>query len=253
MIIDYLTNQLSSLPSSSSSSSSTSSHTQPQSTLLVEINGKTGSFSTQLATLFPSLDCIVQDPSLALVQKGQSSLAVSLTPRISFEQRDLFAPRTLEELESYSGSSGSGYSSQEAKGRVVIFLLRGVLWNLPDEEVVGLLKSFIPVMGSADEVGGPDTAHSVGGLGKNQVRQKSYIKLLISDLVSPTYGTFAPYIERERPFRRRDVTLMTMHNVKQRTAAEWDTLIGEGVGFGEGEGCAVSVFPPLNCCFFTCW
>lgn len=197
MIIDYLTNLL---------ASSSTAQTQPP--LLIEINGKTGSFSTHIAAFFPSLTCLVQDPSLALIQKGQSSLPVSLAPRISFEQRDLFAPRTLKELDSYD-DSGEG---------AVIILLRSVLWNLPDAEVVELLKSFVPM------------------LDRKQGSQKRDVKLLVSDLVSPTYGTFAPDTERERPFRRRDVTLMTMHNVKQRTAGEWGALIGEGV-----EGCEVCI------------
>ena len=52
--------------------------------------------------------------------------------------------------------------------------------------------------------------------------------LLINDLVSPAFGTFEPHIERA--FRRRDVTLMTMHNVKQRTAKEWGDLIQSACG-----------------------
>ena len=227
MIIDYLTNLLS---SSFSYSSSTSSNTQPRSTLLIEINGKTGSFSTQLATIFPSLTCLVQDPSPAFIQKGQSSVPVSLTPRISFEQRDLFAPRTLEELDSYNGSGESGNENE----RAVVILLRSVLWNLPDAEVVELLKSFMPVMGVADGVAGMEAANGVDRSKAAKGVSRREVKLLISDLVSPTYGTFAPDIERERPFRRRDVTLMTMHNVKQRTASEWGALIREGV-----EGCEV--------------
>ena len=199
MIIDYLTNQL-----------APSSTTQPQSLLLIEINGKTGSFSTHLATIFPSLTCLVQDPSPALIQKGQSSLPVSLAPRISFQQRDLFAPRTLKDLDSYASSSENE--------RALIVLLRSVLWNLPDAEVVQLLKSFMPML---------DSKHG---------SRKRDIKILVSDLVSPAYGTFAPDIERERTFRRRDVTLMTMHNVQQRTAGEWGALIGEGV-----EGCEVCI------------
>ena len=106
-----------------------------------------------------------------------------------FSQRDLFATRSLDEIK----GEGEGASR-------TIFLLRGVLWNLDDDQAIELLQSFIPAMQ------GPD-----GPL------------LLINDLVSPTYGTFEPHVERA--FRRRDVTLMTMHNVKQRTASEWAALI----------------------------
>jgi predicted GNAT family acetyltransferase len=87
-----------------------------------------------------------------------------------------------------------------------MFLIRGVLWNLPDEDVAKLLQSFIPFM----------QRHQADGLASC---------LLISDLVSPAFGTFETHIEKA--FRRRDVTLMTMHNVQQRTAIEWGHLISK--------------------------
>lgn len=47
--------------------------------------------------------------------------------------------------------------------------------------------------------------------------------LLVNELVSPEPGTFKPH--DEKIFRRRDVTLTTMHNVKQRTEQEWTALV----------------------------
>ncbi|PGG97984.1 hypothetical protein AJ80_09606 [Polytolypa hystricis UAMH7299] len=160
-----------------------------KSPLVVEVSGKTGSFSHQLATIFPNFHLEVQDSSSQLLQRGKQSLPRALADRVRFNQRDLFEPRPIKEVKGDNGS------------RPVVFLLRGVLWNLDDSEAIKLLQSFIPAMGSV--VDGP--------------------LLVISDLVSPAFGTFEPHVERA--FRRRDVTLMTMHNVKQRTASEWGKLI----------------------------
>ena len=175
MIIDWLTHRNLSPDTNSS--------------LIVEVSGKTGAFSGQLAAIYPNLRFEVQDTSSELLQRGEQTLPPALAKRVHFSQRDLFATRSLDEIK----GEGEGASR-------TIFLLRGVLWNLDDDQAIELLQSFIPAMQ------GPD-----GPL------------LLINDLVSPTYGTFEPHVERA--FRRRDVTLMTMHNVKQRTASEWAALI----------------------------
>ena len=43
--------------------------------------------------------------------------------------------------------------------------------------------------------------------------------VLVNDGMSPARGTFEP--QAEQAYRRRDVTVMTMHNAKQRTEEEW--------------------------------
>ena len=158
--------------------------------LLIEVSGKTGSFSRQLANLFPYLRLEVQDPSPELLQRGEQCLQPELVNRVRFTPRDLFATRSIQEIEVIG----------EHDVTPVIYLLRGVLWSLEDSEAVRLMQSFIPAL-----------------------RHRSHPLLVISDLVSPAWGTFEPHVERA--FRRRDVTLMTMHNVKQRTANEWNSLI----------------------------
>lgn len=173
--------------------------------LLIEVSGKTGSFSRQLANLFPYLRFEVQDSSSELLQRGEDCLQPELVNRIHFTSRDLFAPRSIQEIE----------INGDHDVTPAIYLLRGVLWSLEDSEAIRLMQSFIPAL-----------------------RHRSRPLLVISDLVSPAWGTFEPHIERA--FRRRDVTLMTMHNVKQRTANEWNTLIrGASLEF---EVRAVSVY-----------
>lgn len=83
-----------------------------------------------------------------------------------------------------------------------LFLLYGVLWILDDERCVDLLRKFVPLL-----------------------QHPSRPILLVCDLVSPAEGQFEPHVEL--PFRRRDVTLMTMHNARQRTAKQWLDLVGE--------------------------
>ncbi len=158
--------------------------------LIIEVSGKTGCFSRQLATLFPYPRFEVQDSSSELLQLGEQSLQPELVNRIRFTQRDLFATRSIQEIE----------VNGDRESTPIVFLLRGVLWSLDDSKAIRLLQSFIPAMRHPDRP-----------------------LLVISDLVSPAWGTFEPHVERA--FRRRDVTLMTMHNVKQRTANEWDALI----------------------------
>ncbi|KAL9594397.1 MAG: hypothetical protein Q9219_007056 [cf. Caloplaca sp. 3 TL-2023] len=136
----------------------------------------------------------VEDSSLPLLQRGQQSFQPQLGNRILFTQRDTFAPRSIEALE-HVGRRGFG---------PMVFLLRAVLWSLDDGKIVELLQNFIPLM---RHPGGPF--------------------LVISDFVSPRWGTFEPHVERA--FRRRDVALLTMHNVKQRTAAEWEALIRNAI------------------------
>ncbi|KAJ5749145.1 O-methyltransferase [Penicillium nucicola] len=153
---------------------------------IIEIQGKTGAFSSQLATLFPKIQFDVQDTSADLISRGQQLLESELKWQVILSQRDIFAPRKIEEISNRHDAT--------------VFLLRGVLWNHPDEEVLTILRSILPAM-----------------------RHHTKPRILISDLVSPTWSTFETHVERA--FRRRDVTLMTMHNVQQRTSIEWGQLI----------------------------
>jgi len=160
--------------------------------LIVDAAGKTGSFAADLALSFPKLKFEVQDSSQALLTRGQDSLPQELANRVTFRQRELFAARSFDEHVQKS--------KEDDLPRV--FLLRSVLWCLDDESCVRLLRSFIPAL-----------------------QHPSRPTLLINDLVSPAWGTFEPHVERA--FRRRDVTLLTMHNAKQRTSSEWAALFRE--------------------------
>lgn len=160
--------------------------------LVVDVAGKTGSFATDLALAFQKLKIEVQDSSELLLKRGAEILQPQLTDRVAFRPRELFAARSCEEV------------TQNREDGVMprVFLLRSALWCLDDESCIRLLRSFIPAL-----------------------QHPSRPILLVNDLVSPAWGTFEPHVERA--FRRRDVTLMTMHNAKQRTSREWAALFRE--------------------------
>lgn len=74
-----------------------------------------------------------------------------------------------------------------------------MLWNCSDDEVVEVLRGFLPVL-----------------------ERDPAAVLLINEMLSPAPGMFKPHVEEA--YRRRDVTTMTMHNAKQRTEDEWRGL-----------------------------
>lgn len=83
-----------------------------------------------------------------------------------------------------------------------VYLIRNILWNCSDNEAINVLKTFmLPLEKSANTI------------------------LLVNEMMSPATGTFPRYIEKG--YRRRDVTVMTMHNAKQRTEKEWRALFAE--------------------------
>ncbi|KHN94889.1 O-methyltransferase, family 2 [Metarhizium album ARSEF 1941] len=165
---------------------------EDQGCLVVDVAGKTGSFAVDLADAFPNLHVQVQDPSATALSKGKEILREDLSERVTFHQRELFLTRSITE-HTKSGHDGTA---------PLVFLVRSAMWCHDDDSCVKLLRSFIPVLESP-----------------------GHPTLLVCDLVSPAWGTFEPHVERA--FRRRDVTLMTMHNAKQRTSTEWMALLKE--------------------------
>lgn len=79
---------------------------------------------------------------------------------------------------------------------IFVYLIRNVFWNWADDKVVQLLQTLLPTLRAT-----PST------------------RIVVTDGVSPRAKEFPPHVEIA--YRRRDITTMTMHNVKQRTQAEW--------------------------------
>lgn len=84
--------------------------------------------------------------------------------------------------------------------KVFAYVIRNVLWNLSDNDCITLLQMFTSAL-----------------------QQSPNSVLLVNELLSPLKGSFESHVEQA--YRRRDVTLMTMHNVKQRTEDEWTDLL----------------------------
>jgi hypothetical protein len=82
------------------------------------------------------------------------------------------------------------------KSNVLVYVIRNLFWNWADENVVEMLQQLLPTLKAS-----PAT------------------RILVTDGVSPLPNEYPPHVEIA--YRRRDVTTMTMHNVKQRTQAEW--------------------------------
>lgn len=79
---------------------------------------------------------------------------------------------------------------------VCVYVIRNLFWNWTDDDAVKLLRQLVQTL-----QGNPLT------------------RILVADGVSPSSGEFLPHVEIA--YRRRDITTMTMHNVKQRSQAEW--------------------------------
>lgn len=84
-----------------------------------------------------------------------------------------------------------------------IYHLHGALWNYPDEECVTIIRVLAGIL-----------------------EKSPAAVVLVNDLMSPQPGT-APENHPDKIYRRRDVTVMTMHNAKIRTAQEWHALFLE--------------------------
>ena len=106
-----------------------------------------------------------------------------------------------------------------------VYLVRNILWNCSDEDCVKILQTFVPAMEKS-----PNTV------------------LLVNEMMSPAPGTFDRHVEKG--YRRRDVTVMIMHNAKQRTEEEWETLFAKAsANFTVSEK---SAFSPILSSKYTC-
>ena len=176
--------------------------------LVVDVAGKNGAFAKDLASHLPQTHFEVLDPNQPAHQNG-NSVSSDPSERLTFRQvaDPLSPPSTTDEVAHLYGNS---------KWDQIVFLIRGTLWNLNDEQVVSALRGYVPVLTTL------------------QREQGVKVSVIVSDLVSPDWGTFEPHVERA--YRRRDVTLMTMHNVKQRTRGDWEGLVREAFQASGVEG-----------------
>jgi hypothetical protein len=79
---------------------------------------------------------------------------------------------------------------------VTTYIVRNIFWNWTDSDAIKLLRVLLPTL-----------------------RGSPHASILVTDGVSPEPKQFPQHVEIA--YRRRDITTMTMHNVKQRTQREW--------------------------------
>lgn len=131
-------------------------------------------------------------------------------PKLKFQVQDVSQPlldqgrqslpETLKERIAFEQHDLFKPQETQNQEKILAYIIKSVLWNLCDDDCIKVLQTFIPALEKF-----PETV------------------ILVNDLVSPRSGTFEPHVEKA--YRRRDVTLMTMHNVKQRTEQEWLDLL----------------------------
>ncbi|KAF2827807.1 putative O-methyltransferase [Ophiobolus disseminans] len=149
-------------------------------TKVVEIGGRYGFASVTLVSERPNLSFEVRCDSQNFLNRGEALVNPQCKSRISFTHvESMFEPVSYDDSQS-----------------VLVYVVRNVLWNWTDEDVVQLLKALLSPNKST--------------------------RILVADGVSPTSTQFPPHVELA--YRRRDITTMTMHNVKQRTQEEWRRL-----------------------------
>ena len=113
-----------------------------------------------------------------MVSKGDMELETEFRSRFTFQPHDFFNPNPVKEPD--------------------VFLLRLVLHDWPDHDVVTILQQLIPNMGPKS-------------------------RLLINDVVVPPAGTIHPL--REKYIRNMDMMMMSMFNSLERSLEDWEELI----------------------------
>ncbi|KPM40017.1 hypothetical protein AK830_g6532 [Neonectria ditissima] len=105
-------------------------------------------------------------------------------------------PSVLFKVQKFPDDAASFTVEETQTDHAHIYTLNSILWNLSDEDCIAILSHFLPLLEKSP----------------NSV-------LLLNELLSPLPGTFEPHVDKA--YRRRDVTVMTMHNAKLRTEKGW--------------------------------
>lgn len=109
-------------------------------------------------------------------------------------------PSVLFEVQKFPADISLFTVEENRSTRGHIYTLNSILWNLPDEDCIAVVRVF-----------------------QEPLEKSPKSVLLINELMSPPPGTFAPHADRA--YRRRDVTVMAMHNAKLRTEKEWRHIL----------------------------
>ncbi|PVH92623.1 S-adenosyl-L-methionine-dependent methyltransferase [Periconia macrospinosa] len=142
--------------------------------------------------------------SVSLVEERPNLLFEVRCDSQDFIRREaaLVTPSSKERITFTGVPSLKDLSFNNDSTKVFAYVIRNVFWNWTDHNAVKLLQALLPTLRAV-----PST------------------RILVTDGVSPVPTQFPQHIEIA--YRRRDITTMTMHNVKQRTQAEWLKLFSQ--------------------------
>lgn len=153
-------------------------HKPSTKTKIVELGGRYGFASVSLVQKHPELSFEVRSDSQDFLDRGSAQVPSSCRERISFTKyQSVFDPPPACD-----------------KHTVWLYVIKNLLWNWSDADVVRLLRTIREGVGAS-------------------------ARILVTDGVSPVSGQLP--VHEEISYRRRDITTMSMHNVKQRTQEEW--------------------------------
>ncbi|ROV86719.1 hypothetical protein VMCG_10942 [Cytospora schulzeri] len=183
---------------------------------VVDVGGGSGHISISLARMFPHLRFIVQDGSLDMLAQGKQMLGDDLAPgrddeshaRVTFMQHNFFDLQPLR--------------------NVGAFFIRQCTHNWCDRDVVNILRNFVPGL-EGSTLGTPllinDT--SLCPLDFHLVYLHDVFARKLTDagkqLVLPVPGTIP--LHEERSLRQLDMLMMIGLGAKQRTLAEFESLL----------------------------
>ncbi|KAK3674113.1 hypothetical protein LTR78_005960 [Recurvomyces mirabilis] len=151
---------------------------------IVEFAGRYGLASPSLVETVPTLTSAVRIADTEILKRYREGLSGDLKEQITFELHE-----RIEERQ----------PATDRQRHLTAYVARNLLWNWSDEDATQLLRTLLPAMEAHPE-----------------------IVVLICDGLSPARNAYDPHVEQA--YRRRDITMMTMHNVRQRTELEWRAL-----------------------------
>lgn len=141
----------------------------PPSSTVVDIGGSEGHVSAVIAQRHPYLNFVVQDlPEVIQKASLPDDIGEGVRKRVRFESHDFFTEQTTQ-------------------GEV--FLLRWILHDWPDQQVVSILKNFKPVLKPGNKIlindqVMPDPGH-VGAVVERQIRLVTLFQIRPISLLNP--------------------------------------------------------------------
>ena len=157
---------------------------------VVDVGGGSGHVAIHLARRFPHLAFLVQDSVAEMLSEGRRLLASedqAVARRIELLQHDFFQQQPKRVT---------------THGSVAAFFLRHVIHNWNDADAAAIVRALVPALEAA-ALGTP---------------------LIISDRVLPCLGDEVPLHEK-RAMHQQDVMMMVGLGAKERTRAEFETLL----------------------------